>query len=50
LIPVSVIPRAIFGYIVSFRQSCVIVVRRLVFRFAGRFDPEEQLVPFVMFA
>jgi len=27
---------------VSFRQSCVIVVRRLVFRFAGRFDPEEQ--------
>jgi hypothetical protein len=35
---------------VCFRQSCVIVVRRLVFRFAGRFDPEEQLVPFVMFA
>ena len=35
---------------VSFRQSCVIVVRRLVFRFAGRFYPDEKLVPFVMFA
>ena len=35
--------------VVSFRQSCVIVVRRLLFVFAGRFDPEDKLVPFVMF-
>ena len=35
--------------IVSFRQRCVIGCR-LGFLFAGRFDSEEQLVPFVMFA